>query len=128
MFGEGETLLEARGVGKIYSRQQAAMRARLGRVMSVSAVGGRVDKLSEAGPRDFWAVKDIDLTVKRGEAVGIIGLNGSGKTTLLRMLAGQILPDAGVIRVSGRSASMIDLTAGFEMLETEQGRTGCRAG
>nr|WP_300391923.1 ABC transporter ATP-binding protein [Henriciella sp.] len=63
---------------------------------------------------EFWAVNDVSFELRRGEAIGIIGLNGSGKTTLLRMLAGQILPDAGEIRVRGSSASMIDLSAGFQ--------------
>lgn len=63
---------------------------------------------------EFWAVKDVSFELNRGQAIGIIGLNGSGKTTLLRMLAGQILPDAGEISVFGSSASMIDLRAGFQ--------------
>ena len=64
---------------------------------------------------EFWSLRDIDFTVRRGEALGIIGLNGSGKTTLLRLLAGQILPDAGEIRMAGSVSALIDLTGGFQM-------------
>lgn len=64
---------------------------------------------------EFWSLRDIDFIVRRGEALGIIGLNGSGKTTLLRLLAGQILPDAGEIRMEGSVSALIDLTGGFQM-------------
>lgn len=110
----GETVLEAHGLGKIYSRQQQATRERVGRALRRTIFGGNEAASATALEREFWAVRDVDLTVRRGEALGIIGLNGSGKTTTLRMLAGQILPDAGIVRVFGRSASMIDLTAGFQ--------------
>jgi ABC-type polysaccharide/polyol phosphate transport system ATPase subunit len=61
----------------------------------------------------FWALKDINFTVKRGESVGIVGRNGSGKTTLLRLLSGIMKPTAGQIMVDGRFASLIGLSAGF---------------
>ncbi|MEQ8936105.1 MAG: ABC transporter ATP-binding protein [Amphiplicatus sp.] len=63
---------------------------------------------------EFWALDEVSFELKRGEALGIIGLNGSGKTTLLRILAGQILPDRGEVWISGTSAAMIDLQAGFQ--------------
>ncbi|WP_299441964.1 ABC transporter ATP-binding protein [uncultured Rhodospira sp.] len=59
------------------------------------------------------ALDDVSLTVRRGEAVGVVGLNGAGKTTLLRLAAGQWAPDAGRVARVGRLATMIDLTAGF---------------
>ena len=55
--------------------------------------------------RDFVAVKDISLQVKRGEVVGIVGPNGAGKTTLLKMIAGLLLIDSGSISVRGRVIS-----------------------
>lgn len=112
--GAGDPILEARRLGKIYSRQQSAARSRVGRALRRAVFGTKDDTAVTALDREFWAVREFELTLAKGEAVGIIGLNGSGKTTLLRMLAGQILPDAGVIRVYGRSASMIDLAAGFQ--------------
>jgi ABC-type polysaccharide/polyol phosphate transport system ATPase subunit len=64
---------------------------------------------------EFWSLRDINFSVHRTEALGVIGFNGAGKTTLLRLLSGQLLPDYGEIRVLGNSAAMIDLTAGFQM-------------
>lgn len=61
----------------------------------------------------FWALKDVDLHVKRGETLGIIGLNGSGKSTLLKLIAGVSLPTKGDISINGRIAPLIELGAGF---------------
>ena len=60
----------------------------------------RVDKLQKAyGERVIFPKPGIDLTVRRGEKIGIIGVNGAGKTTLLRMLAGEMTPDSGAIKL-----------------------------
>jgi len=59
------------------------------------------------------AVKDINLTIEKGEAIGIIGMNGSGKSTLLKLLAGIHKPDSGKVYVKGRIASLIGLGIGF---------------
>ena len=111
----GDTLLEARDLGKIYSRSRTETRLRIGTVLRQVMIGAPSVGGGPLRKQEFWALKDINVKLKRGDALGIIGLNGSGKTTLLRMLAGQIVPDSGVIRVWGRTASMIDLTAGFQM-------------
>jgi ABC-type glutathione transport system ATPase component len=83
----------------------------------------------------FWALKDITFAVYRGESVGIIGHNGAGKSTLFRVLCGISEPTRGEVRVQGRFAPLIALTAGFNM-ELSGRRTsistapfrGCRAG
>ncbi len=62
---------------------------------------------------DFWALQDVDLTVERGEAVGVIGRNGSGKSTLLQLAFGILRPNAGTIAVNGRVAGLLELGAGF---------------
>ena len=61
----------------------------------------------------FWALRDINLTIKKGERVGIIGHNGSGKTTLLKIIAGITTPTTGTVETRGRIVSLIDLEAGF---------------
>jgi lipopolysaccharide transport system ATP-binding protein len=62
---------------------------------------------------EFWALRDVSMSVKRGESVGVIGRNGSGKSTLFRLISGVLKPTAGSIRVRGRLSPMIELTAGF---------------
>jgi ABC-2 type transport system ATP-binding protein len=61
----------------------------------------------------FWALRDVDLTVRRGECLGLIGSNGSGKSTLLRIIAGIFVPTAGHVAVQGRVTPMIELGVGF---------------
>ena len=63
----------------------------------------------------FWALRDINLFIKRGESVGIIGPNGSGKTTLLSLIAKIAYPDEGRIEVNGRLSTLLTLGAGFHM-------------
>ena len=62
----------------------------------------------------FWALRNVDLTVNRGEALGVIGPNGSGKSTLLLALAGIIQPSEGVVEVSGHVSTLLSLQAGFD--------------
>jgi ABC-type polysaccharide/polyol phosphate transport system ATPase subunit len=66
-------------------------------------------------PTDVWALHDVSLAVRPGEAVGLIGRNGSGKTTLLRLVAGIIKPTAGQVRAEGRIGSLLELGAGFHL-------------
>ena len=61
----------------------------------------------------FVALHDIDLSVRRGEFLGLIGANGSGKSTLLRLMAGLSMPTTGTITANGRVASLLDLGSGF---------------
>lgn len=63
--------------------------------------------------QEFWALKDINLEITKGERLGIIGKNGSGKSTLLKIISGITAPTSGRIEVNGRIASLIELTAGF---------------
>ncbi len=72
-----------------------------------------VEKLVNGRDEEFWALRDINLTIKKGERVGIIGPNGSGKTTLLKIIAGITTPTNGRVQTNGRIVSLIDLEAGF---------------
>lgn len=62
---------------------------------------------------DFWALKDLNFEIKKGEYVGIVGNNGAGKSTLLRLLSGINKPTTGNILFSGKIASILDIGTGF---------------
>jgi lipopolysaccharide transport system ATP-binding protein len=65
--------------------------------------------------KEFSAVSDVSLNVRRGETIGIIGRNGSGKSTLLQMIVGTLQPSSGSVTVKGRIAALLELGAGFNM-------------
>jgi lipopolysaccharide transport system ATP-binding protein len=62
---------------------------------------------------EYWALKNVSLTVRRGETVGVIGRNGSGKSTFLQMVCGTLQPTSGSVSVTGRIAALLELGAGF---------------
>ncbi len=64
---------------------------------------------------EFYALKNIDLSVSEGDRVGIVGLNGAGKSTLLKMIVGIYPPHAGRIEVRGRVTPMIEIGTGFDV-------------
>jgi ABC-type polysaccharide/polyol phosphate transport system ATPase subunit len=79
-----------------------------------------VDRLREAlgfGRRrlhqDFWALRDVNLTIEKGETLGIVGPNGCGKSTLLQVLCGILQPTTGRVVRQGRVAALLELGAGF---------------
>ena len=63
---------------------------------------------------DFWALRDVSLTVREGETVGILGRNGSGKSTLLKCICGVLQPTGGEVAVRGKLAGLLELGAGFQ--------------
>jgi lipopolysaccharide transport system ATP-binding protein len=63
--------------------------------------------------REFWALRNINFSVEKGETVGIVGVNGSGKSTLLQLITGVLTPTAGSIQCAGRIAALLELGAGF---------------
>lgn len=61
----------------------------------------------------FWALKDVTLSVNKGEVFGLIGKNGAGKSTLLKLIARVLRPTQGRVRVQGRVAPLLEVGAGF---------------
>lgn len=97
-------------VWKKYSKQQVlnnSLREEL-----VSVVTGRRCR-EELAEGEFWALREIDLRVARGECVGVSGHNGSGKSTLFKLTSNVTYPTKGDIQVRGRVAPLIELGAGM---------------
>ena len=75
---------------------------------------GETNDRTSAGESDYvWALKDINLEVKRGDRIGIIGKNGAGKSTLLKILSQVTGPTTGSVKMKGRAASLWKLEQDF---------------
>jgi ABC-type polysaccharide/polyol phosphate transport system ATPase subunit len=98
-----EYLLRAKGIGKTYSGSKKPLSTLW------QALFGAAKNTADQYP----VLSDIDIEIKSGETVGIMGRNGAGKTTLLGILGNVIEPTTGTVERSGRIATLLGLTAGF---------------
>lgn len=98
-----DVVIRALDLGKAYTLQARAQ-DRLKQIM----LGSRAVQQEK-----FWALRNINLELRRGEALGVIGENGAGKSTLLRLLCGTLRPTTGTIAVGGRIAALLELGSGF---------------
>ena len=103
------SIIEIRGLGKKYKLETAQLYLSLRDV--ISNAGKRL--FNKEQPKEFWALKDINLEIKPGERVGIIGRNGAGKSTLLKILSKITPPTTGNARIQGRVASLLEVGTGF---------------
>lgn len=72
-----------------------------------------LDPMRRSFHTDFFALRNVSLSVKRGEILGIVGRNGSGKSTLLKIVSGIVTPTAGAVNVKGTVVALLELGAGF---------------
>lgn len=93
----------------VYGVDAKSLKKHLARV----TVGGRL-AASTAGATEVTALSDLNLELRAGDRLGLIGHNGSGKTTLLRALSGAYEPDEGSIDIHGRIAALLDLNLGVD--------------
>ncbi len=99
-----EAVIKLEGVGKSYRIFQRP----IDRIREIYSLRGRIYH------KTFSALKEINLTIERGDTLGIIGPNGSGKSTLLEIICGTLTPSVGTVAVQGRIAALLELGAGFD--------------
>lgn len=116
-----KSLIEARNVSKVYLLYNRP-EDRLGQMLVprfkrlfAPILGGLMPWLREDKPRyhEFWALRDVSVSLLPHETLGIIGQNGSGKSTLLQIICGTLTPSEGETRSRGRIAALLELGAGF---------------
>lgn len=114
---ESEVVVSVENVSKKFCRD--LKRSLLYGVQDIATewIGGN-RKSDTLRTKEFWALKDVNFQLRRGESLGLVGSNGAGKSTLLRIISGLIKPDTGCVKVKGRVAPLIALGAGFNPILT----------
>src|SRR5450759_575758 len=106
------------GLGKMYRIGGEREKYRTLRDTLVQAAKRPIERIRHPGAathasEDLWALKDVDLEVRHGEALGVIGRNGAGKSTLLKVLSRITEPTEGRVEMRGRVASLLEVGTGF---------------
>lgn len=107
-----ETLLQVEGLWKKYSRDLNASVRYAARELLRNAVGAQAGDVA-LRDTEFWALREVDFTLRRGEVLAILGHNGAGKSTLLKCIAGKLRADRGRIVRRGELGHLLEMSAGF---------------
>lgn len=105
MYDTNDTLISVENIGKMYK----LYRNQRDKVMDVFGL----NFFSKNTYKEFWALRNINLTIKKGERVGFIGHNGAGKSTLLKLITGNIKPTDGRLAVKGKIQALLEMGTGF---------------
>lgn len=105
-MSNNQTAIKAENIGKLYTVHTRATQTLPRQILSFLGIGTDLT-------RKLWGVRRIDLTVQRGQSLGLIGPNGSGKTTLLYLLAGLLAPTEGEVHIHGRVNPFFQIGSGL---------------
>ncbi len=97
------------GLGKLYKLFQHPS----DKILHVLGIDRWCPGMRRRKYREFWALRDFSLQIRRGERLGIIGANGAGKSTLLKIITGSISPTEGCVTVNGSVQALLQLGTGF---------------
>ena len=105
--------LKTNKISKIYPKNPNRTSSQNSKIQKLFSVLLGNDNVEKKDIQTFHALKDVSLSVKNGESLGIIGLNGSGKSTLMQIIAGTLKPSSGKVFVRGKVAALLELGSGF---------------
>lgn len=112
-----ESLLEIKNLSKCYAKDLRKSIRYASSELFRSTFGLKTEH-EELRDSEFWALRDINLNLHRGDVLAVLGHNGAGKSTLLKCIADKIKPTKGSISVNGQLGHMIEMSAGFDPLLT----------
>lgn len=98
-----ENIIEIKGLSKVYNIYDYPF----------DRLKEALDKNGRVYHKEFYALKDISLTVKKGEILGLVGRNGAGKSTLLKLITGILEPTSGSVQANGTISALLELGTGF---------------
>lgn len=106
-------MLKVENLSKTYRFQMRGLMTTTVREALANGIGKIRSRERTVGNREFYALRDINFSLNRGESVGIVGANGSGKSTLLKILSRITYPTAGDVFIYGRIGALLEAGGGF---------------